>query len=334
VLGAVGVVVANFVSASGGRVLIALAAVAVPTLGQEFVRRVLYTRSETRAAVLNDAVSYGLQVGGAFAFAFRWADGASASGALLVFGGSSLAGVLLGVWQLRDHVRFRHGSRGWFGRTWSEVWNFGKWLTAQNILAWLGLQGHAWIIGLMLGVEQVGLYRAITHLANLMNPVRQVAYSYLPSRGSVAYQVGSVAGLKKWVGKTSRTLLLALLPFCIVLVGFPDWVLHLAYGERYAGSDLALLLALATVAQCFTFAKFPFDLGLLALRSTKSIFYAHLIPVVLLLTAGVGLIAILGLVGVPLANMVINGALLIGTWFAYAQVVKRRSRDQRHEASR
>lgn len=323
-LGAVGWLVSRSHSPATGSVLMTLAVAAVPWMGQEFVRRVLYTRSESRPAALNDMVTYGLQLAGVTVLSVYWADRASPEAALLVLGGSSLAGVVLGLWQLRDHVDFGKVSAGSFARIWKETWNFGKWLTGQNTLVWLGSHGHAWVVGLMLGAEQVGFYRAVTHLANIMNPLRQAAYSYLPSRGSLAYRAGSAAGLSRWVSKMSILLLLAVAPFSIVLVGFPGWVLTVAYGERYAGADLALILALSTIAQCITFSKFPFDIGLLALRETKWIFYVHLMPVLLLLTSGVGLVYFLGILGVPLSGIVINSALLFATWFAYAQLVKRR----------
>jgi O-antigen/teichoic acid export membrane protein len=314
-----GMFVTHFGVPSTGSVLIALAIAAAPWMGQEFVRRVLYTRGESRMAAINDIVSYGLQLFGAYILARFWSDQATPQAALFVLGGSSLAGVLMGVWQLRGHVSFSHGSPGAFLRTWREVWNFGKWLTGQNLLVWFGAQGHSWIVGLLLGVEQVGLYRAATHLANVMNPLRQTAYSYLPSRGSLAYQDGGCAGLSRWVRSVWWTFLAALLPICIVLVGFPRWVLHAAYGERYAGADLALILALSTVAQCITFLKFPFDLGLLALRATRSIFYVYLIPVILLFTSGVGFIYFMGILGVPLSGIIINSALLVATVIAYVK---------------
>ena len=316
-LGLVGWLVAAAFSPDVGSILIALAAAAAPWMGQEFVRRVLYTRSESRAAAINDAMTYGLQFIGAIVLVSTAGDRASPEQALFVLGGSSLAGVLLGIWQLRDHVRFRSLAPGAIAQTWGEVWNFGKWLTGQNSLVWLGTHGHAWVVGLLLGAEQVGLYRAVTHISNLMNPLRQAAYSYLPSRGSLAYQAEAAPGLARWVRHAAIGLLLAIVPFYVLLVGFPGSVLTFAYGERYAGADLALLLALSTIAQCITFSKFPLDIGLLALRATKAIFVVHLIPVALLFTAGIALIHMLGILGAALSGIVINAALLAATGNMY-----------------
>jgi O-antigen/teichoic acid export membrane protein len=233
-------------------------------------------------------------------------------------GGADLAGVLAGLYQLRRHVRLpARGGLASATRTWREVWCFGRWLAAQNALAWAGGQGHSWLVAVILGAEQVGIYRAATHLVNVMNPVLQTAYSHLPSRGSLAYAAAGGDGLARWVRTTGWLLVLAPLPFCVLLVGFPGEVLRLAYGEKYAGTELALILALATIAQCIVFAKFPFDVGLLALHSTKSIFHVYLLPVALLLTAGAALIHFLGILGVPVSSVLINTVLLVATWRTY-----------------
>ena len=108
-----------------------------------------------------------------------------------------------------------------------------------------------------------------------------------------------------------------------MLTGFPQQGRPLASGDRYAGTAMPLVLALAALASCITFAKYPFDLGLLALRSTRSIFYVYLIPVGLLLTSGVALIHNFGVLGVPLSAMVINATLLIATWHAYRRQLAR-----------
>lgn len=322
-LGVAGLLVARH-SPAAGRIVVVLAVAAMPWLAQEFVRRVLYTRGETRAAAINDLVSYGLQLAGAAAVVFLLADRASPEAALAVLGGSSLIAVLLGVWQLRDHVRWERGDTGPLTRAWLETWRFGKWLTAQNALVWIGLEGGTWIVGLLLGAAQVGVLRAATHLVNVMNPLCQATYSYLPSRASLAYRTGGAAGLARFLRRTQWLLLAAILPFVVTLVGFPTWVLEIAYGGKYDGAQMPLLLALAALAQCVMFMKFPYDLGVLAFRQTRSLFFVYLLPVAVLFSVGIGLIVFLGVVGVPLSILVSNVALLIATRIAYLRHLKRR----------
>jgi len=312
----------RFYSPAAGSVLLALAMATAPWLAQEFVRRALYTRGESRAAAKNDFVTYGLQFLGALLMALSWTDAASPELALAVLGASSLAGVIVGWYQLREHLAFKQDFIAAIAHTWNQVWHFGKWLTGQNTLVWLGGQGDTWLVGLLLGPEQVGLYRATTHLANVMNVVRQAAVSYLPAQGSLAYHNRGAEGLAQWVKNAWWWLLAALAPFCIVLVGFPGWVLALAYGDRYAAPQLAMILALSTIAQCILFAKYPFDVGLLALRRTKASFYIHLLPVVFLFTSGVALIYFLGILGVPMSSLVIATVMLVVTWRTYSRLIR------------
>jgi O-antigen/teichoic acid export membrane protein len=321
-LGAAGLLVSGLGSSRAGSVLIALAVSAAPWMGQEFVRRVLYTRGESRSAAINDTMTYGLQLLGAVVLVSLWQD--RPEFALLVLGGSSLVGALFGLWQLRNHLRLEwSGGCGGYTRTWKEAWGFGKWLMAQNTVTWFGAQGHSWVVAMLLGAEQLGLYRATTHLVNVMNPLLQTAYSYLPSRGSLAYHKDGRSGLSRWVTRAAWLAPVAVMPFCIVLIGFPGEVLSLAYGEKYARPDLALILMLATVAPCLVFLKFPFDVGLLALHSTRSIFYVYLIPVVLLLTSGTALIHFYGILGVPMSSIVISSTLLLATYTAYRRALRR-----------
>jgi PST family polysaccharide transporter len=297
--------------------MLALSFAALPWMGQELVRRVLYTRGESRAAFVNDALTYGLQVAGAVLLVQVLGEDARADTALAVLGGSSLAGAVAGAWQLRGHLALRGLDRPSLHASLREIWDFGKWLSAQNVLAWLGAQGHAWIIAAMLGAEQLGVYRAVTHLVNVLNPIRQAAFVYLPARGSLAYREGGRAGLASWVRKTFVLLTLGPLPLCLALAAFPGPLLALAYGDKFADANLSLVLSLAVVAQFLTFVKYPFDIGILALGSPRSIFRLYLLPVLLLFSAGVALVHFLGILGVPVSGMLINGILMGATMAVY-----------------
>lgn len=322
VLAAAGLLVGETLSPGAGHILLALSLAALPWMGQELVRRVLYTRGQSRAAFLNDLLTYGLQFAGAIVVVRALGEDARPETALAVLGWSSVAGMALGAWQLRGHVSFRALDRAALRASLTEVWGYGKWLSAQNALAWLGAQGHSWIVAILLGAEQVGLYRAATHLVNVLNPIRQAAYNYLPARGSLAYRDGGRRGLTLWIRKVFRVLALAPLPVCVALVAFPGPLLALAYGEKYGSPELALILALAAAGQFLTFIKYPFDIGILALGVPKAIFYLYVVPVLLLFTAGVALVLWLGILGVPLSGMLINGVLLVATIAVYLRLAR------------
>lgn len=315
----VGLALRRFGDAATGGIVLALAGAAPAWMAQDFVRRVLYTTSDSRRATANDLLCYGLQLGGV-ALLVRTAY-ASAASALAVFGASSLVAAVFGAWQLRRQIEFGRGAqlRAQLRQTWSQVWDFGRWLVAQNVTVWLGANGHAWVVGGLLGAEAVGLYRAAIHLVNVLNPLRQATFAYLPARAAMAYRSRGRGGLPRWVRGISSRLALPLLPFVLVLVLFPERMLALVYGDRFAGMGLGPILALATLAQAVSFLRYPMELAVLATGATRQLFLIHLLPVVLLPTLGTALIAGLGLMGVPWSMLSISGVLFIVTCVVYRQ---------------
>lgn len=323
ILALAGVVMRRYFSAEAGGALLALSLAAPPWMAQEFVRRVLYTRSESRSAAVNDLLSYGLQLlGVGLLVRHGGPELLKASSALLIFGASSLAALLLGLWQLRGHLGFEARAFGQRLRAvWAQVWEFGRWLLAQNVVTWMGANGHAWVVGALLGAESVGLYRAAIHLVNIINPLRQAAFAYLPARASVAFQASGHAGLAHWVKHVSTRLFLPLAPVAVVLIVLPEQVLGLVYGGKFAGLGLGAILALATVAQIIAFLKFPMEVAVMSMGSPRSLFLVNLLPVALLMTAGVALIVALGIWGVPLSSILISSVLFLSTWLVYRRLV-------------
>lgn len=317
-LAMIGVVLWGFGEANAARVVMALAAAALPWMAQEFVRRVLYTTSDTRQAALNDLLCYALQIAGVWLVVRDTrAEQLTAVSALAVFGASSFVAALFGAWQLRRRVLLEFSARA--RQTWAQVWHFGRWLLAQNVTVWLGANGHAWLVGALLGAEAVGLYRAAIHLVNVINPLRQAAFAYLPSRASVTYQNRGHVGLLRWVRGIVPRIAVPILPFALMLVVFPEQALTWVYGDRFAGLGLAPILALATLAQTISFLRYPMEVAVLATGATRALFCIHLLPVVLLPILGVTLIGSLGLIGVPWSMLAISVALFAVTCLVYRQ---------------
>ncbi len=285
----------------------------VPWLGQEFVRRALYARSEVAAAFVNDVVCYGLQL-----VAVVWLVTQSGSGgplteqALVVLGGSSLIAALFGVFQ----VRRTFGPSGWRStvaerrRIWHDVWSIGRWLLGRNAVTWLGTNGHAWVVALLLGPVALGTYRATIHLVNVINPLRQAALNYLPPRANRVFHGNGVPGLAHWVVRISAFLGVSLLPALLILVLWPDRILGFAYGQKLSGQGLGLVLAAAATAQVLAFLRFPMDVAVIAMGGARQMFFVSVIPVLLLVSVGVALISHFGILGVALSSLVIATTLL------------------------
>lgn len=322
ILAIAGVIVTYAVSPQYGEIVLVIAIIVWPFVSRDFVRRAFFTRGNSRAATFNDVISYGLQLVGALAITY-WDWGRSGpEAAFFVFGVSSLASIIAAVPHLRHEVAFDSETLHGMTESWAKAWHFGKWVVAKNVLEWFGSRGHSWVVAIMLGTGAVGTYRAATHLANVMNPLRLAATNYLPARGSYAFQMRGHAGLTRWVARVAVALAVALVPFGILLIGFPHDILHLAYGTRYSSHELAEILALSTVGQIIGFVRYPCDVGILAMRSTRSLFYVAIIPVILLATCGVALIHVFGILGVPLSLIVMNASLLATTWWIYLKLMR------------
>ena len=317
----VGVVMA----ASGtpfGWTLAVLGVATMPWLTQEFVRRTFYTRSHTRAAFVNNAVCYGLQMAGIGLLVIG--DAVTLRAALLVLGGSSLVASILGAIQLRTYLS---GDRANYGRerlraAWGRTWNFGRWLTARSVLEWFGTHGHTWLLALLLGVESLGLYRAAYHLVNVLNPLTMAVQAYVPSRAGHVLAADGPRALGRWL---SRNFLIAGGLYTIVVllvIGFSGQLLTLFYGDRFSefGALLEWVIVLSAIEKLVRkFRLFPGTL-VLVLERTRSLFFLDLVAITLLLGGGVLLIDAFGILGAPLVKLIV-AALMLGVLWAYARSI-------------
>jgi O-antigen/teichoic acid export membrane protein len=303
-----------------GKVTIALAAAAFPWLIQDFMRRAFYTKSRAKSAAANDLLSYGLQLA---AIVWLTRSELSAIEVLLIYGASSLVGVFFGAVQLRSWFDFS-GAGSLASRvrqTAARTWKFGKWLVAQSTVSWFGMSGDTWLIAGLLGTEAVGTYRAVVHLAGVLNPLRQASAAYLPARASLVLHRGGRVRLGQWVRRTASLLQLAVIPVALVFIVFPGPILQLAYGNKFSGYET--LLALDVVAVVLEFSRFPLGVAILAMMSSRTMFKVHLIPVALLPTAGVLLVLAFGIFGVPWFHIISATATLIVTLVIYRRHMRR-----------
>jgi O-antigen/teichoic acid export membrane protein len=302
-----------------GRLLTLLGIIAVPWMAQEYVRRVLYTRSETRAACINDAVSYGLQVAG-IVLLIGTTPHPSFSAALAILGGSSLVAVLVGAWQLRDHVAFGRLHLGAGRSLWKESAGFGKWLLARNLVSWCGQYGHGWLLLGMLGPAALGTYKAAEHLLNLVNPLRLAACSYLPPRGSRVFGEGGIDALRSWIRGVYRSVGIAFAACVLVLMLFAKPLLDLAYGDRLGNQPLEWIIVLAGLVALLTFARVPLEMAIAATKHSRPLFWVHVWSLPLLVLTGPTLIHMLGIFGVPISGIIISGVLLVLTYRALRRI--------------
>jgi O-antigen/teichoic acid export membrane protein len=321
-----GVLVSAVVSPTYGQLLSLLGIVLVPWTAQEFVRRVFYTRSETRAASINDGVSYGLQAAG-IVLLVLCVNRPSAATAFAVLGVSSLTATFLGAWQLRNHFSFETVTLQIAGDLWKEAVSFGKWLLARNMTAWLGQYGYNWLLLAMLGPAALGTFKAAEHLLNVLNPLRLAAYSYLPPRAAVVYEEGGTPALGRWMKRVYLGVGGVFASIVVMLMLLARPLLSLAYGDKFAGLGLEWILIFGALAATITFARLPLEMGLTAMRETQPLFWISVASVVVLVAGGVVLVHFFGILGAPLVSILVGSVLLVLTHRAFARLSARHAGD-------
>lgn len=304
-----------------GRVIVVLGVAGAPWMTQEFVRRTFYTRSQTRAAFINDVLCYGLQLVGVAALVGR--DALTTESVLLVMGGSSLIATALGAWQLRDSISAsrRTYTRALLAKAWRDNWGFGRWLTARAALEWFRSHGHTWMLAVMLGPAAVGAYRAAYHFVNILNPIAMAVQSYLPSRSGAVLAEGGKPALARWLRRSFLVAGAAYSLIVVFVIAVSGQMLTLFYGDRFADISQELQWVIILSALDRLLRKFRYFPGavLLVLERTRDLFMFDVISMVLLVVSSVVLIDAVGIVGAPLAKLVVAVILLWGVaWRARA----------------
>lgn len=100
-------------------------------------------------------------------------------------------------------------------------------------------------LGLLRSDEEVGLYRVVIQLGNLvifgLTAINMVLHPHI----SRLHQQGNREALQRMVTNSARVILLLALPPVFLFVLFGEWVLILAFGEDYTSAHVALsILAL------------------------------------------------------------------------------------------
>jgi len=288
----------------------ALAAIVLPWMAQEFIRRVLYTQGDAVGAALNNFVSYGLQVAGVVAVVQN-ANGIATTpaNALLALGVSSFIATLFGIGQLRKHAALRALSlrQKWFSprlliANYAEVWRLSKWLLAQQSAAWFGASGTGWILTAFLGPASFGIYRAAYQVVNILNPLRQAAMNHLPSRAARVFSQRGVKGLTQWTRSVTLTLTIpfALLALTIVFVAQP--LANLFYGHMQL-PNLHFIVAMGALTFTINFVGTPLVYAVLVRNGGRSLFLRALWLAAFVLTGGVALIWSFGIFGALLSEV-------------------------------
>jgi O-antigen/teichoic acid export membrane protein len=296
--------------------ILGLGIVLFPWLIRDLIRKVLYTQLRVKASLLNDAVSYGLQLAGIIVLT-RHPAGVDIILIFLVMGSSSAVAIGFGVVQLRATISFREMTVVSFQQTVGEIWIFSRWLSTGQLLSWLGKYGHSWIIAALWGVGPLAGYRAATHLSNILNPISIACSSYLTPKASRIYAGKGHSSLMRWLRSRVFVLGAVYLSISISIIVFARPLLDFFYDGKYSSTQLILVLGLTVVSRIIGYISSLLNITLAVLEKTYALFMENVIALVFVGTVSLVMIKSMGIVGAPVARILLSVILAI---YGYAIV--------------
>ena len=287
-----------------------LGIVLAPWLIRDLVRRVLYTQQRIGANLLNDTVSYGLQIVGIIAL-MQYPAGQDIRSIFLILGASSAIAVGFGIIQLRATISFGEITMESFKLRLREIWRFGRWLSGSELLGWMGQYGHTWLIAAILGVGPLGGYRAALLLSNILNPIELACSTYLPPKASRVYASEGHNSLTRWLRSRAFVMGSLYLSIVIAIILFARPLLDLVYNGKYSSTEFVLVLALGVVGRAIGFVSTFFRIALTVIEKTYALFVENLIALVFVGSVSLVVIQSLGIVGAPIAKIILSSLLAV-----------------------
>ena len=286
---------------------------------QEFVRRVLYTEERTGDAFLNDIVTY---AGQAVVLAAIVAVGAlSAPLALVVIGATSLAGVGVGVAQIRPSL-----SRVLDADAIRDNFAMGKWLAAAEAAHWTSTQIYLYVAALLLGPVAAATIRATQVLFGPLRIILTFLYSVLPVSFSRARAGGGRDALHREVSRAYVVVVPVLIAYCLPLALLAAPVLRILYHDKY-GDDAGVVVL--TSLQYFFVCLVPIVSSLLQVQGlARHLFLIQVYVSAISVPFGWLLVRALGVEGAVIGMTI--GAVATN---AYAWAVYRRADRRAREAA-
>jgi len=284
---------------------------------QEFTRRVLYTEGRLRAAFANDAVSYGTQA--VAIVALGWFGYLTGARALLIVALTSAVAVAWGFWQIKDALDRRDiwasVREHWF----AENWRFGKWLFGAALALWVSGQLYPVLVGGLVSIAEAGTLRAV---ATIMGPTHILLIAMdtaLAPAAARAFAERGQPGLQFFIKRVVMITAPMMMTYCLLIALFAAPILVALYGEQ--DRQYGWLLACIALSYALSYLRSPVVIALEARRASAPIFQAHLWTSLVVLTAGVAAVHLLGLLGAALGTIANSLILNLILWLRYRRIV-------------
>lgn len=282
--------------------LISMALAAPFILFQWTLRRACYAIFQPRLASYSGGIYMLLMLAGVYGlYRSAWL---STPTALAVMGAASLLSV---VWLLaRLRVQAPPLDGGPMRREIAhDHWNYGSWAIGSRLLKWVPQNLAFLLLPAFAGLGASGALRALT---TLLMPAVQINSAFSTILLPTFVRSRNRPGFGRQVWLFTGLLGGAAVLYWLLLGFFGDELTRLLYGVQYA--DYAGLFWLLGLSPVLVVLKEQISSALRALERPDRVFRASVAPTVFYLTAGVGMMALWGLVGAIVAGL-LNAAATV-----------------------
>ena len=266
---------------------------AVLMMLREHLRRLQLAHMNTRGLVLLDLPIAVAQIG--FLLLLAYYEKLTFTTALIAM---ALPCLWCCIWLVRHRDLFRlswQRSRS----DWNTNFQFGRWLLVVSIAWLLGDTSFRWLVGSLHGLNELGQFSAAYITVMAVNPIILTVQNLARSIFSNQLAESGEKDLRKLAlkGTWQMAWVFGLLFAGLALAGGP--LVQLIFSDKF--TNLGWVVASLCLGLYVQVLNYPVDAALSALRSGRAMLAASLVRLVLILAAGVPLIAWYGSIGVGLA---------------------------------
>jgi O-antigen/teichoic acid export membrane protein len=315
-IGAVVAAVCGIVAFAGATVIgvLALAPWLPSLLAHDYCRAASFRRQQPERALIAD-VAFAL-VQAALTIGLFLLDVTNVAAFLAAWGLGATVGAAVGMVVTRiPPVR-----RGAITRL-RTLWPRSRWFLAEFGTSFPADQGYLFLLPVLLGTAQFGLYRAG---ASLIGPVVVVFLA----GGNVALpecvrrlRQGGVASLAHYTPRLTAAVLAVTVIYCGLVAAFAEPLLRLTFGPEFVGA--AVITYLVAGQYVLMALGFGFGVAMKAANQMRHLWALRTFSAVVSISGVIALASWLGLPGAGLAGVVAGGSYTIGVSIGYWRMRRR-----------
>lgn len=302
-------------SAEYSKLFVPLAVPSVAIVFREFTRRMYFAHFRFKEALITDAITVALQIGGVVWLVHRGRLGFVT--ALWALGGGCL--VLVAYWMVRE-LRGLRFSAGAYGTDLRGNMQLGRWFFGSNMILLGSAQVSPWLLSATGGPVSVAAYAVCESVVNIPRVALTSMQNAMGPTMAQAFAEGGKPALRKVVERMNRLITGGSAVFALGIITLGPWVAGAIYHQRPEHARLILtLLAANLLAYGAALAQ---SYGLSAINRAQLNFYAAMVGFVVQLAVAFAVIGKMHVPGVALALLVGSVVILAMRWWNWKHEIE------------